>query len=285
MTQNRLLAILAVVIIGISSTMFVVHQTEKAVMFQFGRIVRADYEPGLHFKIPVYQNVKFFDARILVLDSKPERFLTMEKKNVIVDSFVKWKITDVSLFYTTMSGDPATANLRIDQIMKDAMRSEFSKRTINQVVSADRASLTNILVAQATPVAEKWGINIVDVQIKRIDLPSDVSHSVYRRMQAERDRIAKEFRSQGKEEAERIKAGSDKEREIILAEAYKEAEMRRGEGDAKATDIYARAFGKDTEFYSFVRSLNAYKSVFKKGDDMLVLQPDSDFFKYFGKEK
>ena len=285
MTQNRLLAILAVAIIGISSTLFVVHQTEKAIMFQFGRIVRSDYEPGLHFKIPVYQNVKFFDARILVLDAKPERFLTMEKKNVIVDSFVKWKIFDVSLFYTTMGGDSSTANLRIDQIMKDAMRSEFSKRTINQVVSADRASLTDILVAQASPVVKKWGIDVVDVQIKRIDLPSDVSHSVYRRMQAERDRIAKEFRSQGKEEAERIKAGSDKEREIILAEAYKEAEMRRGEGDAKATDIYARAFGKDTEFYTFTRSLNAYKNVFKKGDDMLVLQPDSDFFRYFGKGK
>jgi modulator of FtsH protease HflC len=285
MAQYRLLIIVALVAVGFLSTVFMVHQTEKAILFRFGEIVKSDYEPGLHFKVPIYNNVKFFDARILNLDAKPERFLTSEKKNVIVDSFVKWRINNVSLFYTTMLGDPTTANLRIDQVMKDAMRSEFSKRTINQVVSADRTTLRDILVEGTRNQAQKWGIQFVDVRIKRIDLPSDVSTSVYRRMVAERDRIAKEFRSQGAEEAERIRADADKQREIILAEAFRDAEIARGEGDAFATDIYAQAYGKNTEFFTFYRSLNAYKNVFKKGDDMLVLEPDSDFFKYFSTEQ
>ncbi|MCI0733523.1 MAG: protease modulator HflC [Methylococcaceae bacterium] len=285
MTQYRLPIILAVLTVGFLSTVFMVHQTEKAILFEFGKIVKSDYEPGLHFKIPIWNNVKFFDSRILNLDAKPERFLTSEKKNVIVDSFVKWRIDNVSLFYTTMGGDPNTANLRVDQIMKDAMRSEFSKRTINQVVSADRSDLRDILVKDTSGAAEKWGIRIVDIRIKRIDLPSDVSSSVYLRMVAERDRIAKEFRSEGAEAAERIRANADKQREIILAEAFREAETNRGEGDAIATDIYARAYGKDAEFFRFYRSLNAYKNVFSKGGDMLVLEPSSDFFKYFGKEQ
>jgi membrane protease subunit HflC len=202
-----------------------------------------------------------------------------------VDSFVKWRIDDVSLFYTTMSGDPNTANLRIDQIMKDAMRSEFSKRTINQVVSADRSGLRDVLVKVTRGAAEKWGVRIVDIRIKRIDLPSDVSNSVYLRMVAERDRIAKEFRSQGAEESERIRADADRQREIILAEAFREAEIKRGDGDAIATDIYARAYGKNTEFFTFYRSLNAYKNIFSKGGDRLVLEPDSDFFQYFRKHQ
>ncbi|MGH8549510.1 MAG: protease modulator HflC [Methylococcales bacterium] len=285
MTQYRLPIILALLIVGFLSTVFMVHQTEKALLFEFGKIVKSDYEPGLHFKIPIWNNVKFFDARILNLDAKPERFLTSEKKNVVVDSFVKWRINDVSLFYTTMGGDPNTANLRIDQIMKDTMRSEFSKRTINQVVSADRSNLRDILVKGTRVAAEKWGIKIIDVQIKRIDLPSDVSTSVYLRMVAERDRIAKEFRAQGAEEAERIRADADKQREIILAEAFREAEIKRGEGDALATDIYAQAYGKNTDFFTFYRSLNAYKTVFNKGGDRMVLEPSSDFFKYFRKEQ
>ncbi|MGR9107445.1 MAG: protease modulator HflC [Gammaproteobacteria bacterium] len=285
MTQSRLLIVLALLAIGILSSVFVVHQTEKAILFEFGKIIKSDYSPGLHFKIPIYNNVKFFDARVLNMDAKPERFLTSEKKNVIVDSFVKWRIRDVSLFYTTMLGDPTTANLRIDQIMKDAMRSEFSKRTINQVVSADRTSLRDILVDGTRSQAQKWGIEFVDVRIKRIDLPADVSNSVYRRMVAERDRIAKEFRAQGAEEAERIRADADKQRVIILAEAFRQAETQRGEGDATATEIYAQAYGKNTEFYTFYRSLNAYKNVFQEGNDMLVIEPTSDFFKYFGKEQ
>ncbi len=285
MTQTRILIIVALLIVGFLSTVFLVHQTEKAILFQFGKIVKSDYDPGLHFKIPIYNNVKFFDSRILNLDANPERFLTSEKKNVIVDSFVKWRIDNVSLFYTTMLGDPNTANLRIDQIMKDAMRSEFSKRTINQVVSAKRSRLRDILVDETSSVAEKWGIRIVDIRIKRIDLPPDVSSSVYRRMVAERDRIAKEFRAQGAEESERIRADADRQREIILAEAFRDAEIKRGEGDAIATDIYAQAYGKNPEFYTFYRSLNAYKTVFAKGDDTLVLEPSSEFFKYFGTDK
>ncbi len=285
MAQNRLLLILAIVFAIAFSTIFTVHQTEKAILFRLGEIVKSDYKPGLHFKVPIYNNVKFFDARILTLDAKAERFLTSEKKNVIVDSFVKWRIGDVPLYYTTMSGDVTQANMRLDQIMKDAMRGEFSKRSINQLVSADRSDLRDILVASTKSIAEKWGIDIVDVRIKRIDLPSDVSSSVYRRMEAERERVARDFRSQGAEASEKIRADADKQRDIIIAEAYKEAEITRGQGDAVATDVYAKAYGKDSEFFGFYRSLNAYKQVFSGGSDMLVLEPNSDFFKYFGKEK
>jgi len=285
MLQNRMFMALAGVLVIVFSCIFTVHQTERAILFRLGEIVKSDYKPGLHFKIPIYNNVKFFDARIITLDAKAERFLTSEKKNVIVDSFVKWKISDVPLYYTTLAGDITQANMRLDQIMKDAMRGEFSKRSINELVSADRSELRDVLVASTIAIAQKWGIDIVDVRIKRIDLPSDVSSSVYRRMEAERDRVARDFRSQGAEASERIKADADKQREIILAEAYKSAEISRGQGDAVSTDVYARAYGKDPEFYAFYRSLNAYKNVFKGGSDMLVLQPDSDFFKYFGKEK
>ncbi len=285
MLQNRMFMLLAGVLVIVLSCVFTVHQTERAILFRLGEIVKSDYKPGLHFKVPIYNNVKFFDARIITLDAKAERFLTSEKKNVIVDSFVKWKITNVPLYYTTMSGDITQANMRLDQIMKDAMRGEFSKRSINELVSADRSELRDVLVASTIAIARKWGIDIVDVRIKRIDLPSDVSSSVYRRMEAERERVARDFRSQGAEASERIRADADKQREIILAEAYKSAEITRGQGDAVSTDVYAQAFGKDPEFYAFSRSLNAYKNIFKGGSDMLVLQPDSDFFKYFGKEK
>ncbi len=284
MLQNRLFLILAVVLAIALSSVFTVHQTEKAILFRLGEIVKSDFKPGLHFKIPIYNNVKFFDARILTLDTKAERFLTSEKKNVIVDSFVKWRIADVPLYYTTMSGDVVQANMRLDQIMKDAMRGEFSKRSINQLVSADRSEMRDVLVASTKDIAQKWGIDIVDVRIKRIDLPSDVSSSVYRRMEAERERVARDFRSQGAEASERIRADADKQRAIIIAEAYKTAEITRGQGDAVATDVYAKAFGKDSEFFGFYRSLNAYKTVFDGGSDMLVLEPNSDFFKYFGKE-
>lgn len=282
MTQVKLV-IAGLVLVLAYLSVFIVEQTEKAILFQFGEIVKVDIDPGFHFKVPIFNDVKLFDARVLNLDAKPERFLTSEKKNVIVDSFVKWRIDNVALFYTTMSGDPNTANLRIDQVMKDAMRSEFSKRTINQVVSADRSKLRDILVKETHNTAEKWGIEIVDVRIKRIDLPSDVSNSVYQRMVAERDRIAKEFRSQGKEEAERIQADADRQREVILAEAFRDAEISRGEGDAAATDIYSNAYGRNTEFFTFYRSLNAYKHTFQDGNDRLILEPNSEFFKFFGK--
>ncbi len=264
---------------------FIVNEWEKAVLFRLGEVVRADYAPGLHFKIPLINNVRKFDARIITLDVEPERFLTVEKKNVIVDSFVKWRINDVTRFYTAVLGDETQARQRLSQIIKDGMRGEFGNRTINEVVSGERVQLMNVLTTNANEQAKAIGIEIVDVRVKRIDLPAEVSDSVYQRMRAERDRVAKDFRSRGQEAAERIKADADRQREVLLAEAYRDAETIRGEGDAKAADIYARAYGKDADFYAFYRSLNAYKRTFRGQDDLLVLEPDSEFFEFFGDAK
>lgn len=275
---------LTVLVLGAMSV-FYVGESEKAIKFRLGEIVESDYRPGLHFKIPFINNVSTFDARVLTLDAKSERFLTSEKKNVIVDSFVKWCIGDVGLFYTTMGGDEYQANLRLDQIMKDAMRGEFGLRTIRELVSEDRGDLRQVLMAKLKPVARNYGIELVDIRIKRIDLPDEVSSSVYRRMEAERERVAREFRSQGAESAEQISAQADKEREIILANAYREAEKIRGRGDAKAAEIYAVSYGKNEEFYAFYRSLSAYQAAFENTSDTMVLEPKSDFFKYFSKEQ
>ena len=285
MGQNKILVAAAILFFVISSSVFTVTETERAIKFRLGEVIDSDFEPGLHFKMPFINNVKKFDSRILTMDSKPERFLTSEKKNVIVDSFVKWRIADVKTFYTAVAGDTGQANLRLDQIIKDAFRSEFSKRTIKQLVSSDRNAIRTALITNASPIAAKLGMEIVDVQVKRIDLPSEVSSSVYRRMEAERERVAREFRSQGKEAAERIRADADKQREIILANAFRDAEILRGNGDATAADIYATRFGADIEFFSFYRSMAAYKKTFRGAGDMLVVEPDSDFFKYFKKQK
>ncbi len=285
MTPNKILiAVAAVLILGMMS-IFTVSETELAIKFRLGEIIKSDFKPGLHFKTPFINNVRKFDKRILTLDAKPERFLTAEKKNVIVDSFVKWRIGDVNTFYTAVAGDVDQANIRLDQIIKDAFRSEFSKRKIKQLVSTDRSKIRQALIENTSKVAADLGIKIVDVQVKRIDLPSEVSHSVYRRMEAERERVAREFRSQGAEAAERIRADADKQREIIMADAYNKAEVLRGEGDAKAAETYARAFNRDIEFFTFYRSLNAYKKTFDSSRDKIVLEPDSDFFQYFKKEK
>jgi membrane protease subunit HflC len=230
--------------------------------------------------LPFINNVKKFDSRIQTMDAKPERFLTVEKKNVIVDSFVKWRIGDVTTFYTVVAGDIDQANLRLDQIIKDAFRGEFSKRNIKQLVSTDRRAIREILIQNSKKVAADLGMDIIDVQVMRIDLPSEVSSSVYRRMEAERERVAREFRSQGAEAAERIRADADRQRVVTLANAFRDAEKLRGEGDAKSAEIYARAFGEDTEFFTFYRSLNAYKKTFSRSN-MIVLDPESDFFKYF----
>lgn len=285
MLQNKILVIVALVAFVLLSCVFTVHETEKAIKFQLGSIVKDDYEPGIHFKFPFINNVKHFDARILTLDSKPERFLTSEKKNVIVDTFVKWRIKDVAKFYTAVAGDPIQANLRLDQILKDAARSVFSIRTIQYLVSTERQIIRDALVKIAAPQALKLGIEMIDVRVKRIDLPAQVSKSVYSRMQAERTRVARELRSEGGEQAETIRADADKQREVILANAYRKAEVTRGAGDARSAEIYANAYGQDTEFFTFYRSLNAYKQTFKGNGDMIVLQPDSDFFKYFKKQK
>ncbi|MEI6542582.1 MAG: protease modulator HflC [Methylococcales bacterium] len=284
MTQNKILVGLAgLLLLGVMSV-FSVSQTEKAIKFRLGEIVKNDYEPGLHFKIPFINNIKKFDARIQTMDAKPERFLTAEKKNVIVDSFVKWRIGNVSTFYTTVAGDIDQANLRLDQIIKDAFRSEFSKRNIKQLISTDRSAIREILTNNSKAVAAELGMEIVDVQVMRIDLPPEVSSSVFRRMEAERERVAREFRSQGAEAAERIRADADRQRVVTLANAFRDAEKLRGEGDAASAEIYATAYGADAEFFTFYRSLNAYKKAFTNSS-LMVLDPDSDFFRYFNKQK
>jgi membrane protease subunit HflC len=283
--SNKILVGLGLALFVFMSCIFTVHETQKAIKFQLGEIIEADYKPGLYFKLPFVNNVKKFDTRILTLDSKPERFLTAEKKNVIVDTFVKWRIVDVSKFYTSVAGDPVQANLRIDQIIKDAARSEFSRRTIKYLVRTRREVIRDALIVTSAPQAVKLGIELLDIRVKRIDLPPQVSKSVYSRMDAERKRVAHELRSEGKELSEGIRANADKQREVILATAYRQAERLRGEGDAESADIYAQAYGKDTEFFQFTRSMSAYKKTFRKQGDMLVLEPDSDYFKYFNKQK
>ncbi|HHH42980.1 MAG TPA: protease modulator HflC [Gammaproteobacteria bacterium] len=271
---------LLVLVIG-SFSMYQVAEWEKAMLFRLGEIVKTDVQPGLHFKLPFVNNVRKFDGRILTLDVEPERFLTAEKKNVIVDSFVMWRIHDVKRFYTAVLGDERNARQRLEQVIKDAMRGEFSKRTVNEVVSGDRDTMMKELTADANEQASAIGISIIDVRVKRVDLPSEVSDSVYRRMQAERSRVAKEFRSQGMEAAEKIRADADRQRQVLIANAYRDAERLRGEGDARAAEIYAAAYGKDREFYAFYRSLQAYQESFDGGANMLLLEPDSEFFQYF----
>ncbi|WP_373018681.1 protease modulator HflC [Thiomicrorhabdus sp.] len=270
----------AVLFIG-SSSVFVVNQWETAVVLRLGEIVKTDVKPGLHFKTPFINNVRTFDARIQTLDSAPERFLTSEKKNLEVDSFVKWRISDVEKFYTTMNGDNRLAGLRLGQIVKDGLRAEFGNRTVKEVISGERVEIAQKIKDTTAKAANEFGIEISDVRIKRIDLAKDVSESVYRRMEAERNRVAKDLRSKGAEAAERIRADADRQRVVILAEAYSEAEILRGQGDAKAAEIYAKAYNKDAEFYSFYHSLNAYQKSFKDKSDILLVDPNSDFFKYF----
>lgn len=285
MTRNGLIAAAGLVFLVLVSTVtFTVSETEKAILLEFKKIVGTDHEPGLHFKLP-YRQVKRFDKRILSLESKPERFLTSEKKNVIVDWFVKWRIDDVTKFYTSVAGDKAQANIRLDQITKDAMRNEFSKRTIRELVSQDRGQIQDALTKMVNPAVAALGVQVVDIRVMRVDLPEEVSSSVYRRMEAERARVAREFRSRGAEAAEKIRAEADRQRDVLIAQANRDAEIRRGEGDAAASDIYARAYGKNQEFFEFNRSLMAYRHSFKDDRSLMVVSPDSEFFKYFKKAK
>ena len=286
MNKAQIIFPVSLAFLGLASmSVFHVNQHEKAILFRLGEIVTSDLKPGLHFKTPIINNVSTFDARVLTLDAKSERFLTSEKKNVIVDSFAKWRIGDVGLFYTTVGGDEFQANLRLDQIMKDAMRSEFGVRTIKQLITEDRSALRDTLLEKLSPAAEKFGIELIDIRVKRIDLPPEVSSSVFQRMRAERERVAREFRSQGAESAELISAEADKQKQAIVANAQREAENVRGRGDAESAEIYAKSFGKNPEFYAFYRSLQAYQASFENTQDTLVLKPNSDFFKYFSSEK
>ena len=281
MVSNMIKIGIPVLALVIWASVFTVDERQKAILFKFGEILRSDFEPGLHFKMPVINNVRKFDQRILTIDQQPERFLTAEKKDLIVDSFVKWRISDVEQYFKTTQGDEAQAGRLLYQNINNGLRDEFGKRTVQEVIAGDRTEIMNIMTAEATEKAKTLGIEVIDVRIKKIDLPARVSDSVYRRMRAERERVARDFRSKGAEAAERIRADADRQRSVILAEAYRDSEIVRGEGDARATDIYAKAFNNDEEFYRFYRSLNAYKNNFSTSDDVILLQPDSEFFRYF----
>ncbi len=278
---NFIAAIVAVVIVALGATIFTVDQRQYAIVFQLGEVRDVIAEPGLYFKWPLIQNVRYFDKRILTLDSaEPERFITSEKKNVLVDSYVKWKIVDPKLYYVSVAGDETRAKTRLAQTVNAGLREEFGKRTVHDVVSGERDKIMEQMRQKADLDARKIGVQIVDVRVKRVDFPTEVSESVYRRMEAERKRVANELRSEGAAEAEKIRADADKQREVIVAEAYRDAQKMKGEGDAKAAATYAQAFSLNPEFYSFYRSLEAYRASFKNKSDVIVVEPNSDFFKY-----
>jgi len=278
---NFTAAIVAVVFVVLGTSIFTVDQRQHAIVFQLGEVREVISEPGLYFKWPMIQNVRYFDKRILTLDtSEPERFITSEKKNVLVDSYVKWRIVDPRLYYVSVAGDEARAKTRLTQTVNAGLREEFGKRTVHDVVSGERDTIMEQMRDKADLDARKIGVQIVDVRVKRVDLPAEVSESVYKRMEAERKRVANQLRSEGSAEAEKIRADADKQREVIVAEAYREAQKMKGEGDAKAAATYAQAFNQNPEFYSFYRSLEAYRNSFKSKSDVIVVEPDSDFFKY-----
>lgn len=272
---------LIVLLVVLSGSMFTVDQRQNAIVFQLGEVVSVKKTPGLYFKLPLVQNVRFFDTRILTLDAAdPERFITSEKKNVLVDSFIKWRVVDARQFYVSVGGDETRAQIRLNQTVNDGLRAEFGKRTVNEVVSGRREEIMSIIRTKADADARKIGVQVVDVRIKRVDLPEAVSENVYRRMEAERKQVANELRSTGAAEAEKIKADADKQKEVIVANAYRDAQRVKGEGDAKASAVYASAYGKNAEFYAFYRSMQAYRESFKSKSDVMVLDPSADFFKY-----
>ncbi|WP_019556044.1 protease modulator HflC [Thiomicrorhabdus arctica] len=275
--------LVAAILFVASSSVYIVNQWETGVVLRLGEIVEADVGPGLHFKTPFINNVRKFDSRLQTLDAAPERYLTSEKKNLIVDSFVKWRIKDVKKFYTTMNGDNRQAGIKLGQIIKDGLRAEFGNRSVKEVISGERVEIAQKIKATSESAASSFGIEIEDIRIKRIDLAKDISESVYRRMEAERNRVAKDLRSKGSESAEKIKADADRQRVVILADAYSEAEILRGKGDATAAEIYAKAYNLDAEFYSFYHSINAYKNSFTDKSDIMLVDPKSDFFKYFNR--
>lgn len=282
--QKILVIIGAVLFLILSSALYTVDETQTAIKLRLGEIVTVESTPGLKFKTPFVNNVVKFDNRIQTLDAPAERFLTGEKKNVIVDSYVKWRIVDAEQFYKSTGGNIARTNNRLAQIIKTGLKSEFSKRTIADVVSGERSEIMSNILQMANKDIGEFGIKIIDVRIKRIDLSQEVSNSVYRRMQAERHRVAKEFRSKGAEEAEIIRAAADKKRTIILANAYRDSEIIRGEGDAVSASNYAQAYNKNADFYSFYRSLESYKKSFGQNNDIMVLNPNTEFFRHFNPE-
>jgi membrane protease subunit HflC len=283
--SNGLIVLLLGGLLVIWTSVFIVDERQVAIKLQLGKIIEAEYEPGLHFMKPLFfNNVIKFDKRVLTLDTRPERFLTGEKKNVSVDFFVKWRIKDPETFYTSFAGDENQARLRLLQIVKNGLQLEFDKRTIKQVVSDERAEMMASVTVKTNSEVNKFGIVVIDVRIKQIELPAEVRNAVFDRMRAERERIAREHRAQGDETAKGIRAVADKERTVLLAEAQRDAERLRGKGDARATQIYADAYSKDEDFYAFYRSMNAYRHALNSKQDVLVLEPDSEFFRYFSSE-
>jgi len=281
MSVNFLAAIIVALLAALGSSIFTVDQRQHAIVFQLGEVRDVIGKPGLYFKWPMIQNVRYFDKRILTLDtSEPERYITSEKKNVLVDSFVKWRIVDPRLYYVSVAGDEERAKTRLFQTVNAGLREEFGKRTVHDVVSGERNKIMEEMREKADLDARKIGVQIIDVRVKRVDLPTEVSESVYRRMEAERKRVANELRSEGAAEAEKIRADADKQREVIVAEAYRDAQRTKGEGDAKAAATYAQAFNQNPEFFAFYRSLEAYRNSFQSKNDIVVLEPNSDFFKY-----
>ncbi len=280
MNRAYIVGIIVLVAIGALSV-FTVDQREVALKLRLGRIEQVGYAPGLHFKWPLVENVLKFDARIQNLDADPQLYLTVEKKNVIVDSFVKWRVEDVERFYTSTAGNVLRANERLSSVVVKQLRDAFGSRTILQVVSGERAEIMDQLVLALKEQADQLGVAIVDARMKRVDLPERVSQSVFDRMSAERKEVAKRFRSEGEERGRRIRADADREQEVILAEAERDAQKTRGDGDGRATEIFANAFSQDAEFYALYRSLNSYKNTFNNPSDILLLEPNTQFFRYF----
>ncbi|HET7157376.1 MAG TPA: protease modulator HflC [Burkholderiales bacterium] len=283
MKNNLGAIVMAVVALLIVATLslFVVDQRQNVIVFRLGEVVRVVTQPGLYAKIPLLDNIRVLDTRILTIDTaEPERFLTSEKKNVLVDLFVKWRITDVRLYFVSVGADEARARTRLLQTINGSLRAEFGNRTVHEVVSGERDKIMEFMRQKANEDAQTIGVQVLDVRMKRVDLPQEVSESVYRRMEAERKRVANELRSTGFAESEKIRADADRQREVILAQAYREAQRMRGEGDSKAIAIHAGAYQANPEFFSFYRSIEAYKQSFKNKGDLLVLDPSSEFFRY-----
>ena len=275
------LMVAVVALLVLSMSVYTVDQRKAAIKFQLGEVVSMQTDPGLYFMVPVLQNVRLYDTRIQTLDTKDaERFLTSENKNVLVDSFVKWRVIDVRQYYVSVRGDSLAAEARIMQTVNDALRAEFAKRTVHDVVSGERDKIMETVADKVDKDVKGIGVEVVDVRLKRVDLVPEISSDVYRRMESERKRVANELRSTGSAEGEKIKADADRQKQVIVAEAYRDAQRIKGEGDAQATRIYAEAYGRNPEFYSFYRSLEAYRSSLRNKSDVMVLEPNSDFFKY-----
>jgi len=277
-----LIVLIAVIATGFSSV-YIINEFERAVVLRFGRLIEVDVKPGLHFKLPWADKVRRFDGRVLTADATPQSFFTIENKRLIVDSFAKWRIRDVDIYYRSTGGDESLAQNRLGQRINDGLRSQFGSRTLHEVVSGERDLLMQELTKSLNKTAlEQLGVEVLDVRVKRIDLPEDVSQSVYDRMAADREKEASEHRAMGREQAEVIRADADRQRAVLEANAFRDAELIRGDGDAQAAAIYASAYDKDAEFYAFVRSLTAYRESFASKDDLMVVDPSSDFFRYLG---